>query len=263
MLTKLEELELEYSNCTLCTLCNQCQTCILLKERPRHVVFGEGNPHADIMIIGEAPGRLESETGKPYQGAAGVLINTFIDNVFLDRYKDIYITNTVCCRPTMEVINDRTKEKCIGNRPPTKKELLACRPRLLETIYLVDPLLIITIGKIPLTTLCGKKSISMPAIRGQMQTLLLPGRHIKIRYSVFPMYSAPFLLKTQDNRPEGPWGRTQFDWVKVCHIIDYLRNVYYGIPQPNREDMANDRRIEIDNGEKSSRKVSKKRRRTE
>lgn len=229
-MTPLQELRADWINCERCDLCHT----------RTNVVFGEGNPKADIMVIGEAPGREEDECGRPFEGAAGQILNQFLDHAFLDRHKDLYTTNVVCCRPTLDSIDDRTGETKTDNRPPSKTEREACHTRLMETIYLVDPLLIITIGKVPFQALLGKAS-KMAAVRGQMQTFHLAGRHTDIRYGVLPMYHTAFLLRTHDRRPEGPWGKTMSDWVKACNVIDYLREVYYGTPQPDREALAHAR----------------------
>lgn len=216
-----------------------CQRCGLCHERTS-VVFGEGNPDADILVIGEAPGENEDLEGRPFIGLAGQILNEFLEAAALDRWKDIYVSNVVGCRPTVEGINDRTGEPKIDNRPPSKEEREACRPRILEIIYIVDPLLIITIGKVPYQVLFGKAQ-KMESLRGRMQTLHLAGRHTELRYAVLPMYHTAYLNRTHDRRPEGPWGKTMQDWVKVCNVIDYLRAAYYGTEIPNREEIIRGR----------------------
>jgi uracil-DNA glycosylase len=209
-----------------------CKRCGLAETRHK-LVFGEGNPNADILVVGEAPGAKEDLTGLPFQGDAGEVLNGFLKRFDLDRRTDLYITNVVCCRPTMEVMDERTGEVRLDNRPPSKQERLACRPRLLDIVYIVDPLLIITIGKVPYQALLGKAP-KMASVRGRMQTLTLAGKYTDIRYAVLPMYHTAFLLRTHDQRNEGPWGRTYRDWALACDVIDYLREAYQGIPQPNR-----------------------------
>jgi uracil-DNA glycosylase family 4 len=211
---------------------SDCKRCDLAKGRHK-LVFGEGNPRADILIVGEAPGATENMTGLPFQGDAGKVLDRFLDNMKLDRRTDLYITNVVCCRPTMEVMDERTGEIRLDNRPPNKAEREACRPRLLETVYLVDPMIIIAVGKVPYQALLGKAS-KVASVRGKMQTMHLAGRYTDLRYAVMPMYHTAFLLRTHDNRSEGPWGRTWDDWAIVCSVIDHLREAYYGTPQPDR-----------------------------
>lgn len=226
----MKELKQNWVDCTRCDLC---------KTR-KSVVFGEGNPHADILVVGEAPGDNEDRTGRPFIGVAGTILNQFLDNVALIREEDCYVTNVVGCRPTMESIDDRTGQPKTDNRPPTKDERAACKPRLMEILYLVDPLLIITIGKVPMQVLLGRAP-TMVSIRGHMQTLHMQGRHTEIRYAVLPMYHTAFLNRTHDIRKEGPWGKTMQDWVLACNVIDYLREGYYGTPRPDREEIVNAR----------------------
>jgi len=216
-----------------------CQRCDLSKTRTK-LVFGDGNPNAHIMVIGEGPGATEDMRGLPFKGDAGEILDEFLEQMMLDRDRDLYVTNVICCRATADSIDDRTGKLKTDNRPPTRPEREACIPRLLETIYLVDPLLIITIGKVPFQALFGRAP-KMAALRGRMQTFHLEGRHVKdLRYTVLPMYHTAFLLRTHDKRHEGPWGRTLVDWAKACSVIDYLREAYFGIPQPDRSPHAED-----------------------
>lgn len=213
-----------------------CNGCDLSKTR-RNVVFGEGNPNADILVVGEGPGENEDKYGRPFVGVAGQILDQFLNAVGLSREKDLYMTNVVGCRPILESIDERTGAPKTDNRPPSKDERMACKPRLMEILYQVDPLLIITIGKVPMQVLLGKAP-TMASIRGRMQTLHVDGRHTEIRYAVLPMYHTAFLNRTHDVRKEGPWGKTMQDWVLACNVIDYLREGYYGTPRPNREEQA-------------------------
>jgi len=227
---RIEELEEQWIDCNRCSLC-----------RTRHnVVFGEGNANADILVIGEAPGEQEDLLGRPFIGPAGEVLNGFTSALSLDRSIDLYVTNAVACRPTMANKDDRTGELRIENRPPARDERLACLPRLLETIYLVDPMLIVTLGRVPFQVLFGKVP-KLDSLRGNIQTLHMWGRYTEIRYPVMPLYHTAFLLRTFDKREEGPWGKTMMDWLKICNIIDHLREVYYGTERPNRE-VVNERK---------------------
>lgn len=212
----LKELEEDWIDCRRCDLCHT----------RTNVVFGEGNPNADILVIGEGPGKEEDETGRPFVGESGQILDQMVDAIAWDRERDLYIANTVCCRPTQEVKGDDGKMR-IENRPPSKSEREACRPRLLETIYIVDPLLIITLGKVPTQALLGKIS-TMESMRGKLYAATLQGRHLPIRYSVMPVYHTAFLLRTFDRRDEGAWGKSARDYVLACKIVDHLREAYYG-----------------------------------
>jgi DNA polymerase len=96
------------------------------------VVFGVGHPDADLMFIGEAPGFHEDKQGEPFVGAAGQLLNRLLEGIQLAR-EDVYIANVLRCRPP-------------GNRDPEPDEIEACTPWLVETISLVQPRLIMTLG---------------------------------------------------------------------------------------------------------------------
>lgn len=112
--------------------CNRCHRCDLGANRT-HAVVGRGNPKALIMIIGEAPGQNEDETGLPFVGKAGQLLEKILASVKLDSEQDVYICNIIKCRPP-------------GNRVPTADEIAACKPYLLEQIRLVNPKIILLTG---------------------------------------------------------------------------------------------------------------------
>jgi len=215
-----------------------CQRCELCKTRI-NVVFGSGNPDSEVLVIGEAPGREEDETGLPFVGDAGRVLNELFDAIGWDRERDVYITNTVCCRPTSEVTDEDGKPR-VENRPPSKTEREACRPRLLEVIYIVDPLLIIAVGKVPAQALLGKVA-TMDSMRGRIYSATLQGRHVPIKYAVLPVYHTAYLLRTFDKREEGPWGKTAKDFALACKIIDELKAAYYGI-NIDREAIINAKR---------------------
>lgn len=209
-----------------------CKECKLHKTRTK-IVFGEGNPNADILFVGEGPGATEDEKGLPFQGDAGKILNDFLESSKLDREYDCFITNVVACRPTALNVDPETGKKRIENRIPSKSERQGCWPRLWQIIYTVDPLLIVTVGKTPLQVLTSKAA-AMGKIRGRVQTMTLAGRHTEIRYPVMPIYHTAFLGRSSDHRTVGPWGQTAADFVETCKIIDHLREVYYGIEKPNR-----------------------------
>ena len=131
--------------------CNVCQRCDLGANRT-HAVVGRGNPKAPIMIIGEAPGQTEDETGQPFVGKAGQLLEKILASVKLDSEKDVYISNMNKCRPP-------------GNRVPTPEEMAACKPYLLEQIRLVDPKIILLTGATAVKGLTGDKR-GITKIRG-------------------------------------------------------------------------------------------------
>jgi len=132
--------------------CNQCQRCELGQTRT-HAVVGRGNLNAQIMIVGEAPGQNEDETGLPFVGRSGQLLEKILESVNLTTEEDVYIANINKCRPP-------------NNRVPTPSEMAACLPYLLEQIRLVDPKIILLTGATALKGLTGEKQ-AITKIRGQ------------------------------------------------------------------------------------------------
>jgi len=219
---------------------SQCQACMLCNHR-KNIVFGYGNPDADLMIIGEAPGMTEDDKGEPFIGAAGNLLEYFLawvsadkdhyellndwdDNKFQQsRYgytlNQIFFTNIVCCRPP-------------DNRNPTPLEIAACRPRLLETIYTVDPKLIIAVGGLATETLAGKK-IAITAKRGQVFDSIIPGRLIDVTYPVLAVLHTSYLLRRNDfNQDGGMSDKTYNDYVYAMHVLDEYKLLHRGVPKP-------------------------------
>lgn len=132
--------------------CNQCHRCELGDTRT-HAVVGRGNLKAIIMIVGEAPGQNEDETGLPFVGKSGQLLEKILESVKLSTETDVYIANINKCRPP-------------NNRVPTSDEMAACKPYLLEQIRLVDPKIILLTGATALKGLTGDKR-AITKIRGQ------------------------------------------------------------------------------------------------
>ena len=118
--------------------CKSCSRCGLCRTRT-NVVFGVGNPNADIMFIGEGPGEQEDLKGEPFVGPAGKLLDDMMSIIDLDRTK-VYIANIVKCRPP-------------GNRDPQQEEQEACVDYLYRQIRLVQPKLIVCLGRIAATRL--------------------------------------------------------------------------------------------------------------
>jgi uracil-DNA glycosylase family 4 len=142
-----------------------CEACELAKGR-HLVVFGSGHPSADVMFIGEAPGREEDAQGVPFVGAAGELLTKMIEGMKLDR-ETVYITNIIKCRPP-------------GNRDPLPVEIAACEPYLLRQIEMIQPKVICTLGRFAAQTLL-KSTESMGRLRGKVYpyngTKLIPTYH--------------------------------------------------------------------------------------
>lgn len=120
-----KELQTECMNCTRCGLC----------QTRHHVVFGVGNPGSDVMLIGEGPGEQEDLRGEPFVGPAGMLLDDMLSIIDLDRKTNCYIANIVKCRPP-------------HNRDPLEEEQEACIGYLRSQIALVNPKIIVCLGRI-------------------------------------------------------------------------------------------------------------------
>lgn len=120
-----KELQTECMNCTRCGLC----------QTRHHVVFGVGNPGSDVMLIGEGPGEQEDLWGEPFVGPAGLLLDDMLSIIDLDRKTNCYIANIVKCRPP-------------HNRDPLEEEQEACIGYLRSQIALVNPKIIVCLGRI-------------------------------------------------------------------------------------------------------------------
>ena len=129
-----------------------CTRCPLYRTRTHHV-FGEGNPNARLVFVGEAPGREEDLQGRPFVGAAGGLLTKMIEAIGLSR-EEVYICNVLKDRPP-------------GNRTPEPSEIEACLPFLERQLALIQPHVICTLGAIPSKALLGPH-VAITKIRGQV-----------------------------------------------------------------------------------------------
>ena len=130
----IEEVRDELGDCTRCKL----------HENRKTIVFGSGNPHADIVFVGEGPGADEDEQGLPFIGRAGKKLTEIIEKgMKLNRERDTYICNIVKCRPPK-------------NRDPEADEITACNPFLIKQLQAIRPKAIIALGKPAASTLLGR-----------------------------------------------------------------------------------------------------------
>ncbi len=144
-----------------------CSLCGLSKSR-KNVVFGEGNESAQIMFVGEGPGAVEDQTGRPFVGKSGQLLTKIIETTLECKREDVYIANIVKCRPPL-------------NRAPDREEAQSCLPFLLRQIEMVDPQMIITLGATAYQYLTGDFERGISKIRGEVmhfgERLLVPTFH--------------------------------------------------------------------------------------
>jgi DNA polymerase len=181
-----------------------CQNCVLNETR-NHVVFGGGNPDADIMLIGETPGVDEDKTGTPFVGKAGELLRQMISNVGLE-WDDLYVTNIIACRPPK-------------GRDPLRDEKVQCLPRLHEIIYLVDPLLILAVGKYAHNSLVGGRTWGIEAEQGRMFSSPGPRFRISGERNGAEIPGRVFPMKSSDKDVY----RVEYDVVPILHPAYILR----------------------------------------
>jgi DNA polymerase len=149
-----------------------CLACPLGSGRMKFV-FGEGDPGARLLFVGEGPGRDEDLQGRPFVGKAGDLLDKMIGALGMKR-EEIYIANIVKCRPP-------------DNRTPTPGEAHACLGYLLRQIELIQPAVIVTLGATPLRELVGV-SEGITRVRGQWKRLQVGGREIPVMPTFHPAY---------------------------------------------------------------------------
>ncbi|HZR79286.1 MAG TPA: uracil-DNA glycosylase, partial [Chthoniobacterales bacterium] len=127
-----------------------CVKCPNLANSRKQTVFGVGNPDADIMFVGEAPGADEDAQGEPFVGRAGQLLTKIIKAMGFAR-EEVYIANVLKCRPD-------TPGMSYGNRAPTPREMETCRPFLNEQIEIIQPKVIVALGAVAVEGLLGARA---------------------------------------------------------------------------------------------------------
>lgn len=184
--SKEEQLALlrqQFSGCTKCPLAEQGRA---------QVVFGEGDPHAALMFVGEGPGRDEDQQGRPFVGRAGKLLTNIINAMGLTR-EQVFISNTVKCRPP-------------GNRNPSPEESRTCIDSiLLREIAIVQPKIICPLGAIATRALLGDEA-TLAKTRGQ----IIQTEH----FSVLPTYHPAYLLRNPPAK--------KFVWEDMQKIMAFL-----------------------------------------
>ncbi len=166
----LKEIENELGDCKRCKLCST----------RTNIVFGSGNENADILFVGEGPGKDEDLQGAPFVGKAGRLLTQIIEKGMGLKRKDVYICNIVKCRPP-------------ENRDPEKEEIEACSPFLEKQIKAINPKVVVALGKPASSTLLGR-NVFITRERGSW--------HSFMGYKVMITYHPAYLLRyyTNENR---------------------------------------------------------------
>ena len=153
-----------------------CTRCRLAEGRTQ-VVFGSGNPDADLMFVGEAPGFHEDQQGVPFVGQAGKLLEKLLAGIGLTR-EDVYIANVLKCRPP-------------GNRDPQPDEIESCEPHLFRQLELIRPKVVATLGNFATKLLSGKQT-GITRVHGQEQRVTVGGNDVLL----YPLYHPAAALYT-------------------------------------------------------------------
>jgi DNA polymerase len=154
-----------------------CIRCKLHKSR-KNIVFGEGNPNAVLVFVGEGPGQEEDLQGRPFVGAAGQLLTDIIVKGMQLKREDVYICNIVKCRPP-------------GNRNPEPDEVEACEPFLIKQLQAINPKIIIGLGNVAVKTLLKTKE-GITSLRGNWKTYQgIP---------LMPTFHPAYLLRTPSDK---------------------------------------------------------------
>ena len=166
-LSELEAFARQVAGCTKCRL----------EQGRTQVVFGVGDPAADLMFVGEAPGFHEDKQGYPFVGQAGKLLDTLLAGIGLER-ANVYIANVLKCRPP-------------GNRDPQPDEIQACEGHLFRQIELIRPLVVATLGNFATKLLSGKPT-GITRVHGVEQEVTLGGSRVLL----YPLYHPAAALYT-------------------------------------------------------------------
>ncbi len=173
----------------------ECTRCPLAGGRT-HVVFGSGNPDADLMLVGEAPGFHEDQQGVPFVGQAGQLLDRLLADIGLAR-DDVYVANTLKCRPS-------------GNRDPQPEEIAACEPHLFRQIELVQPRVVATLGNFATKLLSGRP-LGITRVHGQAERVTLGTTPVVL----YPLYHPAAALYTPSML-----GVLEADFARIPSLLD-------------------------------------------
>jgi uracil-DNA glycosylase len=177
-----------------------CQRCKLCAGR-KSIVFGVGNPEADLVFVGEAPGADEDAQGEPFVGKAGQLLTKMIEAMGFGR-EDVYICNVIKCRPP-------------GNRNPEPDEVAACEPFLKQQLAALRPRMLVALGKFAAQSLC-REVMPISRLRGSFR------RYEGIQ--VMPTFHPAYLLRDPSRKREA--------WSDLQQVIAALRRMGIEPPRP-------------------------------
>ena len=182
--------------------CRACKACALAKTR-HNVVFADGNPEtASIVLIGEAPGEMEDMEGRPFVGRAGQLLDEFLSEAGISREDDLYIINTVKCRPP-------------ENRIPTEEEKSACEKFLHAQIDIMNPKAIIFCGATALKSFWADQKVQISKISGNWFTVNINNKE----YRAMAIFHPSYLLRNHSMQEGSPRRLMQQDLREIRNSI--------------------------------------------
>ena len=193
----------QYSFDELKLACITCTKCALHQSR-NQVVFGSGPKQANIMIIGEAPGEKEDQQGMPFVGRSGQLLTTLLEAFDIHRKRDVFIANTVKCRPPK-------------NRTPLVAEIKACQPFLEAQLNLVKPKIILLLGSPALKSVLNEKK-PISKVRGIWYKRKVG--YMKKPLMIMPLFHPAYLLRNPSKEPGKPLWLTNQDIKLVKTVFD-------------------------------------------
>ena len=184
--------------------CANCQKCPLGQTRTKSV-FSSGTPNSKLMLIGEAPGYNEDMTGESFVGRAGQLLDKIFESVGLSRQKNVYICNTIKCRPP-------------NNRDPLPEEKQACRAYLDKQLEILKPKIILLCGKVALSSFI-ETNLGITKLRGQW----FDGPY---GAKMMPIFHPAYLLRNQSKEKGSPKWLMWQDIQEVKRLYDSLSEDY-------------------------------------
>ncbi len=182
-------------------ICNNCTKCALCETRTK-VVFSGGIANNKLVLIGEAPGYWEDQKGEPFVGKAGQLLDKIFECVNLSRKKNVYICNTIKCRPP-------------ENRDPLPQEKQACRAYLDKQLEILKPKIILLCGKVALTSMLGENIGGITKVRGKW----FDGPYGS---KMMPIFHPSYLLRNASREKGSPKWLMWQDIKEIKRVYDSL-----------------------------------------
>lgn len=193
----------------------RCCRCDLCATRTQ-VVFGEGSPDARLLLIGEAPGESEDKAGHPFVGKAGQMLNSLLEEAGIKR-EDIWITNTVKCRPT------RSEGRRLSNRPPLTPEIKACAIWRTGELEIIKPSIVCCLGAVAAKAMLGR-DVQMTLERGQWLPFSLPIEGME-RSEILITYHPSYIMRQEGEALDRIRGQALADLTSVASRLAQLSSL--------------------------------------